>query len=97
MPDHVSKPSADRRSWARASGLGLECTGIAVARQVGMAKKKRPAGKRDTVRTKNATFYAKRTARGPFKEMDEEGRPVACGVDTPLLMRCRFTDQAVAQ
>ena len=36
--------------------------------------KKRPAGKRDTVRTKSATFYAKRTARGRFKEMDEKGR-----------------------
>ena len=39
-----------------------------------MAKKKRPAGKRDTVRTKNTTLYAKRTARGRFKEMDEKGR-----------------------
>jgi hypothetical protein len=38
-----------------------------------MAKKKRSSGKRDTVRTKNATFYAKRTARGRFKEMDEKG------------------------
>jgi hypothetical protein len=39
-----------------------------------MATKKRSAGKRDTVRTKRATFYAKRTARGRFKEMDEKGR-----------------------
>jgi hypothetical protein len=29
-----------------------------------MATKKRSAGKRDTVRTKSATFYAKRTAQG---------------------------------
>ena len=38
------------------------------------AGKKRGAGKRDTVKGKNATFYAKRTARGRFKEMDEKGR-----------------------
>jgi len=36
--------------------------------------KARTAGKRDTVRTKRATFYAKRTARGRFREMDEKGR-----------------------
>jgi hypothetical protein len=36
--------------------------------------KTRPAGKRDTVKAKNATFYAKRTARGRFKEMDDKGR-----------------------
>ena len=36
--------------------------------------KARSAGKRDTVRTKRATFYAKRTARGRFREMDEKGR-----------------------
>jgi hypothetical protein len=39
-----------------------------------MAKKRRSTSKRDTVRTKNATFYAKRTARGRFKEMDDKGR-----------------------
>jgi hypothetical protein len=47
-----------------------------------MAKKKtakRPAGKRDTVKAKNATFYAKRTARGRFTEMDEQRR--ALGAD----------------
>jgi hypothetical protein len=27
-----------------------------------------------TVKAKNATFYAKRTSRGRFKEMDEKGR-----------------------
>ena len=36
--------------------------------------KKRGVGKRNTVKAKNATFYAKRTARGRFKEMDEKGR-----------------------
>jgi hypothetical protein len=35
---------------------------------------KRSAGNRDTVKAKNATSYAKRTARGRFKEMDEKGR-----------------------
>jgi hypothetical protein len=39
-----------------------------------MPNQKRAAGKRDTVRTKSATFYAKRTARGRFKEVDEKGR-----------------------
>jgi hypothetical protein len=33
---------------------------------------KRSSGKRDTVRTKSASFYAKRKARGQFKEMDEK-------------------------
>ena len=36
--------------------------------------KRRSAGKRDTVRTKSTTSYAKRTSRGRFKEMDEKGR-----------------------
>jgi hypothetical protein len=36
--------------------------------------KTRGAGKRDTVKAKNATLYAKRTARGRFKAMDEKGR-----------------------
>jgi hypothetical protein len=36
--------------------------------------KARKSAKRDTVRTKRATFYAKRTARGRFREMDEKGR-----------------------
>jgi hypothetical protein len=38
------------------------------------SKKKRSASKRDTVKAPNATFFAKRTARGRFKEMDEKGR-----------------------
>jgi hypothetical protein len=37
-------------------------------------RKARGAGKRDTVGTKRTTFYAKRTARGRFREMDEKGR-----------------------
>jgi hypothetical protein len=37
-------------------------------------KRKRSSAKRDTVKAKNATLYAKRTARGRFKEMDEKGR-----------------------
>ena len=40
-------------------------------------KKKRSASKRDTVKTKNARFYAKRTTRGRFKEMDEKGRSLS--------------------
>ena len=37
-------------------------------------KHARPAGKRDLVRRPNAAAYAKRTARGRFKEMDDVGR-----------------------
>lgn len=40
----------------------------------GMATKKRSSSRRDTVRSKNATLYAKRTARGRFTEMDAKGR-----------------------
>ena len=38
------------------------------------AKKKRSKGKRETLKTKSATFYAKRTTAGRFKELDEKGR-----------------------
>ena len=38
------------------------------------ARTRRRRGKRDTVKGKNATFYAKRTSRGRFTEMDEQGR-----------------------
>ena len=37
-------------------------------------KRARPAGKRDLVRRPKASAYAKRTARGRFKEMDDVGR-----------------------
>jgi hypothetical protein len=52
----------------------ITLSGIGVAAAFCMAKKKRSTSKRDTVRTKSATLYAKRTARGRFKEMDEKGR-----------------------
>jgi hypothetical protein len=35
---------------------------------------KRAAGKRDRVTTPTGSFYAKRTAGGQFKELDEVGR-----------------------
>jgi hypothetical protein len=38
------------------------------------AKSARPAGKRDLVRRKKGSAYAKRTTRGRFKEMDDVGR-----------------------
>jgi hypothetical protein len=38
------------------------------------AKRSRPANKRDLVRRPKASAYAKRTARGRFKEMDDVGR-----------------------
>jgi hypothetical protein len=40
-------------------------------------KKKRSSSKRETLRSRNATFFAKRTAKGRFKEMDERGRSLA--------------------
>ena len=44
------------------------------ARKRPAAKRARPAGKRDLVRRPKASAYAKRTARGRFKEMDDVGR-----------------------
>jgi hypothetical protein len=38
---------------------------------------KRSATKRDKVESPTATMYAKRTAKGKFKEMDEVGRSQA--------------------
>jgi hypothetical protein len=40
----------------------------------GSAKRSRPAGKRDLVSRPKASSYAKRTARGRFKELDDVGR-----------------------
>jgi hypothetical protein len=37
-------------------------------------KRARPAGKRDLVRRPKASAYAKRGAKGRFKEMDDVGR-----------------------
>lgn len=38
---------------------------------------KRGSQKRDTVKSRAATLYAKRTSRGRFKAMDEKGRSLA--------------------
>jgi hypothetical protein len=35
---------------------------------------KRGSGRRTTLKNRGGTLYAKRTARGQFKEMDEKGR-----------------------
>jgi hypothetical protein len=43
-------------------------------RKRAIAKRSRPASKRDLVRSPRASAYAKRTARGRFKEMDDAGR-----------------------
>ncbi len=40
-------------------------------------KKKRSASERDLVKAPNASFYAKRTPGGQFREMDEVGRSLA--------------------
>ena len=44
------------------------------AKKARKAAKKRPSQKRDLVKGKRATMYAKRSARGRFKEIDEKGR-----------------------
>ena len=44
------------------------------AQKRGGTKRARPAAKRDLVRRPKASAYAKRTARGRFKEMDDVGR-----------------------
>ena len=38
---------------------------------------KRPAGKRELVKAKNATMFAKRSTKGRFTEMDETGPSLA--------------------
>ena len=40
-------------------------------------KRKRSSGKRELLKTRNATFFGKRTAKGRFKEMDQRGRSLA--------------------
>jgi len=40
-------------------------------------RRKRSSGKRELLKTRNASFFGKRTARGRFKEMDERGRSLA--------------------
>jgi hypothetical protein len=40
-------------------------------------KKQRSTMKRETLTSRNATFYAKRTTRGRFKDMDQRGRSLA--------------------
>ncbi len=44
------------------------------AKKKSAKKAKRSSAKRDLVKGKNATMYAKRSATGRFKEMDEQGR-----------------------
>jgi hypothetical protein len=44
------------------------------SRKTTSSARKRGSGRRDTVKAKSATLYAKRTARGRFREMDEKGR-----------------------
>lgn len=46
----------------------------AKSRKTAKTKSKRAAGKRDLVKGKTATMFAKRSAKGRFKEMDEVGR-----------------------
>ena len=47
---------------------------MATKRTTSTRTRKRSAAKRGGVNAKNATFYAKRTAKGRFRELDEKGR-----------------------
>jgi hypothetical protein len=38
---------------------------------------KRGSGKRELLKSRDATFFVRRTAAGRFKEMDERGRSLA--------------------
>jgi hypothetical protein len=54
--------------------LARGADGIALAAMTYMAKSKRSSGKRELLKSRSATFFAKRTGKGRFKEMDERGR-----------------------
>ena len=43
-------------------------------RKTARKRKRSSNGKRELLKTRNASFFGKRTARGRFKEMDERGR-----------------------
>ena len=44
------------------------------SRKAASRSRKRGSGKRKMLNARNATFYAKRTGDGRFKELDEKGR-----------------------
>ncbi|HUQ89622.1 MAG TPA: hypothetical protein VM096_18815 [Vicinamibacterales bacterium] len=44
------------------------------AKKKSAKKAKRSSAKRDLVKGRNATMYAKRSGKGRFKEIDEQGR-----------------------
>jgi hypothetical protein len=43
------------------------------SRKINSSSRERGSGRRDTVKARSATLYAKRTARGRFREMEEKG------------------------
>ena len=55
----------------RTSGKKRTTVKKRTAATTGARPKKRGSGRRDLVKAKNAMFFAKRSARGRFKEMDE--------------------------
>ena len=61
-----------KKSKSRSSAKGSTAKRSSAKRA--SAKRSRPAGKRDLVRRPKASAYAKRTASGRFKEMDDVGR-----------------------
>jgi len=50
---------------------------VATRKTTARAKPQRTSSKRDLVPSGTATFFAKRTSTGRFKEMDERGRSQA--------------------
>ncbi len=71
------------KSKSRSNGSGRSRTAKSNGRSAAAksnsrsASGRRGSGKRDLVQSRNASFYAKRGARGEFREMDEQGRSLA--------------------
>jgi len=70
----MARPRASADKIALCAARPPAVAGTAVAETLCMATKKRASGKRQTIRTKTATLYARRNPRGRFKEIDEKGR-----------------------
>ena len=67
-------PPDERRE---ADGRIVALTKIMAAKRTTATRRKRSApkpGKRELLKSRHATFFARRTSRGRFREMDERGR-----------------------
>jgi hypothetical protein len=71
--EHACAKDEDAKSLTRQIGQPEVDMAKKAQKRAG-GKRARPAGKRDLVSRPKAGAYAKRTARGRFKEMDDVGR-----------------------